>query len=117
MLAALLHGTPAAGVSRTLRRDTRNGTTELSQSSRGRHLYSTGRPSRWASANILVLDFSKIAEAFGRRVSPPSWLGDMGECPKLLVGSVTDAGPKMDLKHFGLEMLHSADFGKVKSVM
>jgi len=41
----------------------------------------------------------------------------MGECPKLLVGSVTDAGPKMDLKHFGLEMLHSADFGKVKSVM
>jgi len=30
-LAALLHGTPAAGVSQTLRRDTRNGITELSQ--------------------------------------------------------------------------------------
>jgi len=31
ILAALLHGTPAAGVSKILRRGTRNGTTELSQ--------------------------------------------------------------------------------------
>ena len=31
ILAALLHGTPAAGVSQTLRRGTRNGITELSQ--------------------------------------------------------------------------------------
>jgi len=31
VLAALLHGTPAAGVSQTLRRGTRNGITELSQ--------------------------------------------------------------------------------------
>ena len=31
VLAALLHGTPAAGVSQTLRRGTRNGSTELSQ--------------------------------------------------------------------------------------
>jgi len=31
ILAALLHGTPAAGVSQTLRRRTRNGITELSQ--------------------------------------------------------------------------------------
>jgi len=31
ILAALLHGTPAAGVSQTLRRGTRNGITELSE--------------------------------------------------------------------------------------
>jgi len=31
VLAALLHGTPAAGVSQTLRHGTRNGITELSQ--------------------------------------------------------------------------------------
>jgi len=31
ILSALLHGTPAAGVSQTLRRGTRNGITELSQ--------------------------------------------------------------------------------------
>ena len=51
ILAALLHGTPAAGVSQTLRRGTRNGIMELSQR---RYLYSAGRPSRWASAHILV---------------------------------------------------------------
>ena len=33
ILAALLHGTPAAGVSQTLRRGTRNGITEFSQTS------------------------------------------------------------------------------------
>jgi len=43
ILAALLHGTSAAGVSQT------------AALSRGRHLYSGGRPSRWASAHILVL--------------------------------------------------------------
>jgi len=31
ILAALLHGTPAVGVSQTLQRDTRNGITEFSQ--------------------------------------------------------------------------------------
>ena len=31
ILAALLHGTPAAGISQTLRRGTRNGITELPQ--------------------------------------------------------------------------------------
>jgi len=31
ILAALLHGTPAAGVSQTLRRSTRNGITEILQ--------------------------------------------------------------------------------------
>jgi len=43
VLAALLHGTRVLGVSHTLRR-----------SNRGRHLYSAGRPSRWALAHILV---------------------------------------------------------------
>ena len=36
ILAALMHGTPAAGVSETLRHGTRNGITELSQSCYGR---------------------------------------------------------------------------------
>jgi len=60
LLTALLHGTPAAGVSQTLRRGTRNGTTELSQR---RHLYSAGRPLRWASAHIssLFLTFMLVA--------------------------------------------------------
>jgi len=52
LLAALMYGTPAAGVSQTLRRGTRNGITELLQRV---HLYSTGRPSRWAPARILVI--------------------------------------------------------------
>jgi len=42
ILAALLHGTRAVGISQT------------AVFSRGRHLYSAGRPSRWASAYILV---------------------------------------------------------------
>jgi len=44
---ALVNSTPAAGVSQTLRRGTRNFRRE-------RHLYSAGRPSYWASAHILV---------------------------------------------------------------
>jgi len=48
-LAALLRGPPAAGVSQTLRRGTRNGITELSQNAPP---ISAGRPSRWASAHI-----------------------------------------------------------------
>jgi len=46
ILAALLHGTPTAGVSQTLRQCTRNGITNFR---RGRHLYLAGQPSRWAS--------------------------------------------------------------------
>ena len=46
ILAALLHGTPASGVSRTLRSRTRNGI--LQNFRRGLHLYSEERPSRWA---------------------------------------------------------------------
>jgi len=45
ILAALLYGTPAAGVSQTLQRGTRNGIMERSQKA-------TGQPSRWASAHI-----------------------------------------------------------------
>jgi len=44
VLAALLHGTLVVGVSQTLR-----------PLNRGRHLYSAGRPSRWALVHILVL--------------------------------------------------------------
>jgi len=49
LLATLLHGTRTTGVSQTFQRGTRNGITELSL----RHLYSAGRPSRWASVHIL----------------------------------------------------------------
>jgi len=44
VLAPLLHGTVVVGVSQTF--------TALN---RGRHLYSAGRPSRWALAHILVI--------------------------------------------------------------
>ena len=40
VLAALLHGTLAVGISQT------------AALNRGRHLYSAGRPSRWALARI-----------------------------------------------------------------
>jgi len=53
VLPALLHGTRAAAVNRTLWRGTEG--MELQNFRRGRHLYSAGRPSRWASAHILVL--------------------------------------------------------------
>jgi len=42
ILAALLHGTVVVGVSQT------------AALNRRRHLYSAGRPSRWALAHILV---------------------------------------------------------------
>ena len=53
IMAALLHGTPGAGVSKTLRCDARNGIIELSHRA-ARHLYSAGRPSRWHRSHILV---------------------------------------------------------------
>ena len=43
ILAALLHGTLVVSVSQT------------AALNRGRHLYSAGRPSRWALAHILVI--------------------------------------------------------------
>jgi len=49
VLAALLHGTLVLGVSQT------------AAMNRGRHLYSAGRPSRWALAHILVrVDLKRI---------------------------------------------------------
>jgi len=64
ILAALLHDTRAVGVSESLRRRTRNGITELSQRA---HLYSAGRPSRLASAHVLVISIFLIT---GDKKSP-----------------------------------------------
>jgi len=49
ILAALLDSTPSSGVSQTA---------TWYKNRRGRHLYSAGRPSRWASAHILVCHIS-----------------------------------------------------------
>jgi len=49
VLAALLHGTLVLGVSQT------------AALNRGRHLYSAGRPSRWALAHIPVLNSERFA--------------------------------------------------------
>ena len=51
ILAALLHGTPAAWSAKLC--NMVQGM-ELRNFRRGRHLYSAERPSRWASAHILV---------------------------------------------------------------
>jgi len=51
ILAALLHGTPAMGSAKLC--GMVQGM-ELRNFCRGRHLYSAGRPSRWASAHILA---------------------------------------------------------------
>ena len=51
ILAALLHGSPAEGSAKLC--GVVQGT-ELRNFHRGRPLYSAGRPSRWASAHILV---------------------------------------------------------------
>jgi len=51
ILAALLHGTPAAGAAKLC--GVVQGM-ELPNFGREHHLYSAGRPSRWASAHILV---------------------------------------------------------------
>jgi len=59
ILAALLHGTLAAGVSQTLRRGTRNGITELLQRA-PTTVYSAARPSRWARAHILVYTYDDV---------------------------------------------------------
>ena len=57
ILAALLHGTPAAGSAKLC--GLVQGM-ELQNFRRGRHLYSAGRPSRWASAHILVRSCSEL---------------------------------------------------------
>ena len=48
ILAGLLHGTWAVGISQT------------AAFSRGRHLYSAGQPSHWASAHILVYVWTTV---------------------------------------------------------
>jgi len=53
ILATLLHDTPAAGSAKLC--GVVQGM-ELRNFRRGRHLYSAGRPSRWASAHILLLN-------------------------------------------------------------
>jgi len=53
VLAALMHGTRPVGVRQTLRHGIQG--MELRNFRRRRHLYSTGQPSRLASAHILVL--------------------------------------------------------------
>jgi len=55
VFAALLYGTLVVGVSQS------------AALNRGRHLYSAGRPSRWALAHILVLNcFCRLFFIFGR---------------------------------------------------
>ena len=57
VLAALLHGTPAVGVSQN------------AALNRGRHLYSAGRPSRWALAHISsFFFFFSLPNISGRRL-------------------------------------------------
>jgi len=56
VLAALLHGTPAAGSTKLC--SVVQGM-ELPNFARRRHLYSAGRPSRWASAHILVWTYNE----------------------------------------------------------
>jgi len=54
ILVALLHGTLVVGVSQT------------AALNRGRHLYSAGRPSRWALAHILVIIWYDVLFRYGR---------------------------------------------------
>jgi len=69
ILAALLHCTPAAGLSHTLRRGTRNGIKELSQRAPP---YSAGRSSRWASAHIRVQKLVS-GHAYTHRTNCSTW--------------------------------------------
>jgi len=52
ILATLVHGTPAVGISKTVRMVQGM---EVRNFHRRRHRYSAGRPSRWALAHILVM--------------------------------------------------------------
>jgi len=58
-------------VSQTLWRGTRNGITKFRT---GRHLYSAGRPSRWASAHILEFVLSFNAKVCHPNVLMNIWL-------------------------------------------
>ena len=56
VLSALLHDTLVVGINQT------------AAFNRGCHLYSAGRPSRWASAHILLLSFFSSPNLSGRRL-------------------------------------------------
>ena len=75
ILAALLHGTPATGVSQTLRYGKRM---ELRNFRRGRHLYSGGQPSRCASAHIVVFLLIEMLSGVWSQVSPRKHVLDGG---------------------------------------
>jgi len=62
ILAALLHGTAAAGVSQTLRRATRNGITELSQT--------TPSIFGWAAITLGIGPYSSLFIYYGRPGRP-----------------------------------------------
>jgi len=77
ILAALLHGTPAVG-SATLCSVVQR--MKLRNFRRGCHLYLARRPSRWASAHILVLDYSLgVTTDFAFYCSLRVW-GKSGRC-------------------------------------
>jgi len=67
VLAALLHGTLVVGVSQT------------AALNRGRHLYSAGRPSRWALPHILVCHFITSTRT-NRRVKTYRFISDLQSC-------------------------------------
>jgi len=75
ILAALLHSIPAASVSQTSRRGTKNGITELSQRALPIYSIRLWRPSRWASAHIQVPLFTPVFHHHHSRfpISSLSW--------------------------------------------
>jgi len=94
ILAALLHGTLVVGVSQTLWR-----------LNTGRHLYSVGRPSRWALAHILV---TKRSKAFIDRHDQFELLKNYSDAERLLCRQVK--GPIYLLYHCaGNNISHSDD--------
>jgi len=62
VLSALLHGTLVVGVSQT------------AAFNRGRHLYSAGRPSRWALAHISSFYYFQVCEYLQLTVLSDQWL-------------------------------------------
>jgi len=65
ILAALLHGTLVVGVSQT------------AALNRGRHLYSAGRPSRWALAHISSLFCANLQFTQIRQRHKQNWAGSI----------------------------------------
>ena len=74
VLAALLHGTLVVGVSQTLRRGIGLQGMTLRNFRIGRHLYSAGWPSRWASADAHAM--AALPNIGGALCSTPQSLAD-----------------------------------------